>query len=342
MYGDRRTRLFLFVGLVIFIAYLAYTNPFKVLTEVGRFNILVFAAAVGVNYLGLFFLSAYWHILHRCLGFKNSLWKSIQVSFVALFVVWMLPIPSGFDIVRAYLIRGEEGGNLGKAVSSAVVSKVYYFISFGLMISLGALIVRFIYGSDIPIHPGYVWFAVMFALLNTALFMVILSPNTLMNLYARSPSWLKTWIERSLYSNGFGLSSFNEFVAEITVSLQTLRRRPLENLLSLFLVCFHWSTGAITAYMVSRSLGAHINFWVIVLIYAVIELIQQVNFILPSGLGVVDAGLAGAFVVVGLPLSVASAISLLTRLATYWFELVLCGLVSFYFGYREALSDYFS
>ena len=78
----------------------------------------------------------------------------------------------------------------------------------------------------------------------------------------------------------------------------------------------------------------------VVLIYAVIEFIQQLNILIPSGLGVVDAGLTGAFILIGVPMETASAISLLTRLATYWFELVLCGLVSFQFGYREALRDY--
>jgi uncharacterized protein (TIRG00374 family) len=94
----------------------------------------------------------------------------------------------------------------------------------------------------------------------------------------------------------------------------------LENLLSIILIGFHWSTGAITAYMVSISLNEPINFWVVVLVYSVIEFIQQLNFIIPSGIGIVDAGLAGALVVVGVPLQVAGAISLLTRLATYWFE----------------------
>ena len=114
----------------------------------------------------------------------------------------------------------------------------------------------------------------------------------------------------------------------------------MENILSLLLVGFHWSTGVITAYMVAVSLGYRISFWVIVLIYAVIEFIQQLNILIPSGLGVVDAGFTGAFVIVGVPLGAAAAISLLTRLATYWLELVLCGLVSFQFGYREALREY--
>lgn len=342
MKRNRWSFFFLVAGVALFMAYIVYSNPFAVLTQVGRFDPWMFLAAVGVNYLGLVFLSASWHILLKSLGFKNILYESIQISFVGLFVVWMLPFPSGFELVRAYLIRDKEGGNIGKAVSSVIVSKVYYFISFGLMISLAAFIVRFVNGSDIPIQAGFIWFAVLFALSNMMMFTVILTPKTMMWLYKRSPEWLNNLMRKRIYSTSFGLNSFEEFVNEIQRSLKTLRSRPLANLFSLFLVGFHWSTGAITAYMVSRSLNEPINFWVIVLIYAVIEFIQQLNFIIPGGLGVVDAGLAGALVVVGVPLEVAGAISLLTRLATYWFELLLCGVVSFRFGYREALGDYLS
>jgi len=334
--------LFLAIGVALFVGYIVYSNPFAVLTEVGRFDPLMFLAAIGVNYVGLVFLSASWHILLRSLGFKNSFWESIQVSFVGLFVIWMLPFPSGFELVRAYLIRDKEGGNIGKAVSSVIFSKVYYFISFGLMISLAAIIVRFVNGSDIPIQLGFIWFAVLFAISNMVMFAVILTPSIMMWIYDRSPEWLNTFMQKRVYSVDFGLSSFDQFVNEIQDSIMTLRKRPLENLISLFLVGFHWSTGAITAYMVSRSLNETINFWVIVLIYAVIEFIQQLNFLIPSGLGIVDAGLAGALVVVGVPLEVAGAISLLTRLATYWFELFLCGFVSFRFGYREVLRSYLS
>lgn len=340
MKRNRWGLVFLLAGVVLFIAYLAYANPFKVLTEVGRFDPLMFVAAVGVNYFGLIFLSASWHILLRSLGFKNSLWESIQISFAGLFAVWILPFPSGFEIVRAYLIREKEGGNLGKAVSSVIMSKVYYFLSFGFMIGLATIIVHFVNGAAIPIRAEFIWFAVIFAMFNTAMFALILTPKRLIRIYQKSPNWFKSRLEKHVYSNRFGLGSFEEFVVEIQDSLKTLRKKPLANLFSLLLVGFHWSTGAITAYMVARSLNEPINFWVIVLVYAVIEFIQQLNFIIPSGLGIVDAGLAGALVVVGVPLDVASAISLLTRLATYWFELILCGFVTFQFGYRKMLKEY--
>ena len=90
-------------------------------------------------------------------------------------------------------------------------------------------------------------------------------------------------------------------------------------------------------FMVAISMGVKLEIWVAVFMYAVVEFIQQLNWVIPSGFGVVDAGLTGAFVLTGLPLSLASALSLLTRFATNWVELILYAPVAFSYGYRELL-----
>lgn len=328
---------FTVLGLVLFILYLIYTNPFQVLTEVGRFSISTFLLAIAVNYFGLFLLAASWHILLNILDIKIPFVRSVQITFVSMFAVWIFPFPSGVEIIRAYLVTSEEGSNHGKAIASTIVSKIYYFISFGILISVGAIKVLILDGSPLPVASSYVYFVVLFAILNSLVFGIIVKPHLLRRLYDGSPVWVKNNVFDRVYNSDL---DFYTFLDEMSSSIEHLSQKPAHNLLSLVMVAFHWSTGAITAFLVADSLGFSISFWVIVLIYAVIEFIQQLNILIPSGLGVVDAGLTGAFVLVGAPLGVASAISLLTRLATYWFELVLCGLVSFQFGYREALRNY--
>jgi uncharacterized protein (TIRG00374 family) len=175
---------------------------------------------------------------------------------------------------------------------------------------------------------------------SSLLYGLILNPALLKSVYSRSPAWAQRNIFDRVYDPGKGGGGFIEAIGEIESAMQTLMSRPFYNLASLFMVAFHWSTGALTAYLVALSMGWHIDFWVVILIYAVIEFIQQLNILIPGGLGVIDASLTGAFVLLGMPLSVASAISLLTRLATYWFELLLCGAVTFMFGYGETLNEY--
>jgi len=82
-------------------------------------------------------------------------------------------------------------------------------------------------------------------------------------------------------------------------------------------------------------MGVYLEFWMTIFIYASIEFVQQLNWFIPSGLGVVDAGLTGALVLSGVPLSLAAAVSLLIRFATNWIELLLYAPIAFNYGYRE-------
>lgn len=340
MVGKRRWLLFTSLGIVIFLAYLIWSNPFQILLEVGRFNAVVFLFAVLVDYAGLFFFALSWYLLLKVLGVEIGAWKATQVTFVSLFVVWMIPIPVGAEIVRAYLVRGEGNSGLGKSIASVVVHKAYYNIAFGAFIAVGALMVTLNHSGPIPVRPELVWFVVAFAAVSSAIFALILSPRLLRAVYERSPNWVRRRFFDRLGDPRMGEAGFPAVVDEIDSAVKALKSRPLYNFLSLLMVAFHWSTGSLTAYMVALSLGWRIDFWVIVLIYAVVEFIQQLNMVIPSGLGIVDAGLTGAFVLAGVPLSTASAISLLTRVATYWLELVLCASVGLRYGYRESLREY--
>jgi len=337
---SRRWLVLTSIGLVLFVIYLAYTNPFRVLLEVGRFDPWAFALALAINYAGMFFFAASWYVLLRVLGVGVGLWEAVRAMFASLLVVWLIPIPVGTEIIRAYLVRGEENSGMGKAIASVVVHKAYYNISFGLLIALASLMVSVFWRGPMPVSPGFVALVILFALGSSVIYGLFLRPATLMAVYGRSPGWVRRNLFDRLVDTSRDEGGFPSVVEEIEGAVETLKGKPLWNLLSILMVAFHWITGSVTAYIIALSLGWRIDFWVIVLIYALIEFIQQLNVFIPGGLGIIDASLTGAFVVLGVPLSMASAISLLTRLATYWLELVLAAAVTFLYGYQEALGEY--
>jgi len=333
----KRGLLLTSLGLVIFVVYLAYSNPFSVLMELGRFDPWVFALAVLVNYAGLFFFSASWYLLLRALKVGISIWESVQAMFVSLFVVWLVPIPVGTEIIRAYLVKDEENSDMGKAIASVVVHKAYYNIAFGVLIAIAALMVTVFRGEAIPVRSELVFFVILFAAVSSVIYGLFLNPGLLLGVYERSPGWVRRNLFDRMVDSRMRERGFPAVIEEIDSAVSSLMAQPLNNLLSILMVAFHWSTGSLTAYMVSLSLGSPIDFWAIVLVYALIEFIQQLNIFIPGGLGIIDATLTGAFVLLGVPLPMAAAISLLTRLATYWFEVILCALVSFRYGYKESV-----
>lgn len=328
------------LGLVLFIVYLVFSNPFKVLLGVGRFNFGLFLLSVLINDIGLVLFALSWYVLLRGMDVRIRVSEAIKVTFISLFVVWMVPIPVGTEIIRAYLVRNEENSDMGKAIASVVVHKAMYNISFGILIAFAATMITIFYGASIPIRGDLLWFMILFAVGSSLLFAAILDPRLLRLIYGHTPLWMRSRLFDQLCYQKLGLNNFDAVIDEIGKAMASLKSRMGLNFLALLGIAFHWSTGSITAYLVALSLGLHLNFWFIMAIYAIIEFIQQLNIVIPGGLGILDAGLTGAFVLMGVHLSMASAISLLTRLATYWLEFVLAGFVSIFYGYKESLKDY--
>ena len=112
MLEKRRSFLLTSLGVVIFAVYLAYSNPFRVILEVGRLDVIVFILAVAINYLGLFFFAYSWYLLLKVLKVRISLWDGVRAMFVSLFIVWMIPIPVGTEIIRAYMVRDKENSDM--------------------------------------------------------------------------------------------------------------------------------------------------------------------------------------------------------------------------------------
>mgnify|MGYP001141536458 FL=1 len=254
MVGKRRWLLLTSFGLVIFLAYLIWSNPFQILLEVGRFNAVVFLSAVLIDYVSLFLFALSWYLLLKVLGMKVGAWEAAQVTFVSLFAVWMIPIPVGAEIVRAYLVRGEGNSGLGRSIASVVVHKAYYNLAFGAFIAVGALMVTLKHNGLIPVRPELVWFVVAFAAVSSAIFALILSPRLLRAVYERSPDWVRRRFFDRLGDPRMGEGGFPTVVEEIDSAVKALKSKPFYNLLSLLMVAFHWSTGSLTAYMVALSL----------------------------------------------------------------------------------------
>jgi uncharacterized protein (TIRG00374 family) len=338
---EKRALVFTLIGVVTFVAYLAYTNPFATLADVGRFNVVIYTIAVVVNQIGLFFWAASWYLILRAMKVRISLWGTTELGFTSLFIAWLTPIPLMTEIVRAYLVKDRSGSNLGKGLSSVLVHRSYYNIAFGLIIG-GTAFVTVATGKQIPINPEISWFLTIFAAISVIVFGLMLNTRALDYIYGKSPVLIRKHFFDKFHDPELVDKGFRPVIAEIGEAVRAMREGKGLNILAFGMLLFHWGAGAITAYLTAMALGVYVEPSTVIFAFAVVEFLQQMNFFIPSGIGLLDAGLAGAFVLAGIPLSTAAAISLLTRLATYWFEVVVCVPVALRFGYKEFLSKYFS
>lgn len=339
MFGRRPRLIFISVGLILFVLYLALSNPFSILLEVGRFRPEPFILAVAVNNLGLLLFAISWYIILRSMGADLDLWEAIRATFVSFFVIWLIPIPVGSEIIRAHLISKDGNPRLGRAVASLAVHKSMYNVSFGVLIASSAII-TFARKGGIPLNASLISFVVLYAVASSILFLALLSPRFLRWIHSHLPEGLLRLLPMGPKGPGEVGERIQRLIGEMEEAVNSIKSRILPNLVALIMVALHWSSGSIATYLVALSLGERLDMVEVFLVYAVIEFIQQLNIVIPGGIGIIDAGLTGALVLIGIPLQMASAISLLTRLVTYWLEVLLSSAFSFHYGYREALKGY--
>jgi uncharacterized protein (TIRG00374 family) len=336
---DRRGMLVTILAMGFFVIYLWWSNPFQSLVEVGRFDITLYAVAIALDYLGLLLFVASWYLIIRVLGIQLSFWESIQITFTSLFIGWIAPIPMNTEIVRAYIVKDKTGSNMGKAISSVLVHRAYYNIAFSLIVAITAFTLV-LTGRQIPIQIEIVWLLLAFAIVSSGFFSLVLNPNFLEKIYNKSPEWVKRRIFNKIYDSSKSSSGFHGFITEIEGAVTNLKSNPGLNLLAFTFVATHWFLGTVTIWVVALSMGVYLDIWITVFIYATIEFIQQLNWVVPSGLGVVDAGLTAALLLSGVPLSLAAAISLLIRFSTNWVELLTYAPVAFNYGYVDILKQF--
>jgi uncharacterized protein (TIRG00374 family) len=336
---DRKAVALIITGILLFILYLIWANPFAALLEVGRFNAVYYIIAVIVNQIGLIFFAASWWVLVKIMNLKISFIEGIKITYTSLFIGWLIPIPLNTEVVRAYLLNIKKRSKLGQAICSVVVHRAFYNIAFGLTVCGAAFTIIIFERNHLPVDPWLILSAVFFATVTSIFFAAILNPRSLEVMYNYSPLWIKKHFFDNFIDYQQQELGFQGFIINIDESMKVIKGNLSLTLLSFVLILFHWISGSITAYYSAKSLGVDFNLPVIILIYVVVEFIQQVNIFIPSGLGIIDAGLTGAFVLAGVPLHLAAGISLLTRLATYWFEVVVCAPIAFNFGYKELLNN---
>jgi uncharacterized protein (TIRG00374 family) len=337
---ERRALAFTLLGVAIFVAYLAYANPFTALAEVGRFNLGIYVVAILIDQLGLILWAASWYLILRAMKVRISFWGTTQLSFTSLFIAWLAPLPLMTEMVRAYLVKDKSGSNMGKGLSSVLVHRSYYNIAFGLIIGVTAF-ATIAMGGQIPINPEISWFLTAFAVVSVIIFALMLNTRALGYVYGKAPAWAKRNLFDRFHDPESGEEGFQPVIIEIGEAVGALKDEPGLNIAAFGMLLFHWGAGAMTAYLSAAALGVHVSVSTVIFAFAVVEFLQQMNFFIPSGIGLLDAGLAGAFVLAGVPLSTAAAISLLTRLATYWFEVLVCVPIALRFGYKEFLTKYF-
>jgi uncharacterized protein (TIRG00374 family) len=323
---SKRIILFLAFGIAAFVLYLYYFvgigNFFNVIAEA---NLSVYALAFVAFVIGVSFSSLTWHSLLRNLNVKAGFRRVLLLTWAGYLFDTTLPEPgwSG-DISKAYMLGKKSDEDVGKIVASVVSQKI-----IGMAFSILILI------------AGFSLLAINYVLPSPALFLVgfilVLSVGSLVVVYyvSTSPKATKRmlnllivvlkFILRKRFDEAQFRTDAEKFLNVFHKGIVTLGANKRSLLRPILFYFFSLVFDISVIFFVFYAIGYPIPFDTVLIVYALTGTIQAIGV---SFFGVTETIMSLSYTVLFIPPAVSVSVTLLSRVITLWFKLIL-GYIAF-------------
>jgi len=290
------------LGVVVYAVLAVYADVEQLGAELGRYAWWTFAAALGLAFSNYLVRFAKWELYRRQLAIALGPWESFGV-FLAGFVMSVTPAKLG-EVLKSFLLKERRGVPIATSAPIVLAERLTDLVALIALAAVGALSFRL---GALVLAAG--------ALLVGAIAVVVgVRPVS---------EWTATRLGRLPL-----LRRRPEAVAELFRSAYRLCRAP--NLpLPVLLSAAGWFCEAVAMWLVVNGFpGVAAEFGTVLFIYS-LSTVAGALAMMPGGLGVTDGGMAGLLVLLvgSVRPGVASAATILVRLATLWFA-VLVGLAA--------------
>ncbi|MDG4552211.1 MAG: lysylphosphatidylglycerol synthase transmembrane domain-containing protein [Candidatus Contendobacter sp.] len=292
-----RRALTLSIGLaaLLYLAFVLLADRAAVLAALRRVGSPVLTAIFALSLLN--YLLRFWRWRGYIAAFGHVLpWRRHFLYYLAGFTLTVTPGKAG-EAVRSLYLRG-HGVSYAQSLAALFAERLLDVLAMSLL-ALLILLVR----------PDYAW-------------LVAIAWASVLML-----GWLVTrpWLPDRLrgWGNGHRYGHPLDRLARLLDAAAVLLR-PGYFLFGLGLGVLSWGLEGFSLYLIARAIGVELSLAAGIGIYAIAVLAGALSF-LPGGLGGTEAVMGGLLVAFGADGAVAVAITLLCRIATLWFAVVLGG-----------------
>ncbi len=302
-------------GAVIFLVFSIYADFDNLLDAFSKFNWLWFPVLLFFAFCNYIFRFLKWHYYINILDINLSVKKSFLI-FLSALIMSVTPGKMG-EILKSYLLKEENGTPVSKSAPIVISERLTDFISIVILCIVGAFV--FDYGQFILLIIGIVFIVLIFMLSFRKFSMKIISYLERIKIISKHIHKIHTAYD-SIY--------------------QMLKIKPL--LIAIIISVFAWFFECLGFYVVLKvfatSTNVEVSLLIATFIYGFSTLIGALAM-LPGGLGATEASLTGLLVLLKIPKSISVASTIIIRIATLWFAVVV-GIVAVYIYQRISHRDF--
>ena len=314
-------------GIVAFILYLWFFVGFDgLITLLSQLNVyqysLFFALAVGALFAAVLFDTLIWHSLLDTLSVKIKLRKVFLYNWIGNFVELIIPSATiGGEVARIALAQKETKHDTGIAAATVIGSRIIstFVYSGGLIVAF--LLLLFTHQLPLYLITPVILVTAGTAAVITCVFVVAFKKGAADKIVAvvmsiarfviKNPSKQESIKQRIHH----GLSSFSDV-------FKTFKNHPRQLIKPLLFAIASWMFNLIIYLMIFYALDfTAISIVDLATVYCIITTVETITAGIP--VGAVEVTMINLFAIYGVPLAIAGAATTITRLLTFWSQVIV-------------------
>jgi len=315
------------LGLVAFILYLyffvGFNGLFTLLSNLNMFQYATFfGLALTAVFAAILFDSLVWHSLLNSLSVKVKFRKTLVYNWIGNFVELIVPGATiGGEVARIALIQKETKHDLGVAAGTVLGSRV-----IGTFVYLGGLIFGFttlLLTNRLPIYllPPIILVLAATSSLIGIIFLVAFRDSADKEIISAS-----MWIARRVTKDAAKLESIQQKVSHTLASFgkvfKTFKAHPRCLIKPIIFGVFSWFFSVMVYFMIFYALNyTALSLVDLASVYCIITAVETLTAGFP--IGAVEVTMTSMFSLYGVPLAVAGVATTLTRLLTFWCQIIV-------------------
>lgn len=329
------------VGLTIIFTLINYIGLNKVFENItSRMNYQLFIATFILDIAGLLIYALIWYLLLIGVGSKVKFITSITSTWASIFIMYLSPTGVVLELLKLVLANKEGKVPIGRGIAALTMQRIIYSISFISIAISSYIVVQYRY-MVIGEAIGRIIAALIIIALITVITLIIMGRRTekLESIIFRIYEKYQNKIEKMLskYNPTEVINSISSTINEFKNSFKALCSKKTILITTFILTMMNWILNVMILYVVLLSLGYKISIWILMLIMVLCEFVQMTPIIIPGMLGIIETVMTATLQIFGIPLEISGTASILTRLATFWFDIPITAIAASYYGIKYLL-----
>jgi len=312
--------LLLILGLIAFILYFYFfINPAQVIDILSRTNLAYYTGAFVAYFLYVFFSALVWYDLLNSLSVKISTLKALLFTWVGLFFEAVVPqLGWSGEVSKTYLLAKDSNQDAGKIGASVVGQKIFTIAITVVALGLGLGLVLISYPLP-PIATFLIAIVLALSILTlSVVYYVSIKPTatkTLLNWSIR----IALFFRKRWNPQNFRLKA-EELLDKFHLGMEQLGANPKALVKPIIYAIISFVFEISVVFLTFIALGYPVPVDKVLIVFTLTGTLQTVGVTI---FGFTEIVMTSSFAFLGIPVDLSFSVTLLTRVVSLWFRLIV-------------------